>query len=549
MAQRLVTRRRFLILSGGLAAVGLAACSQPAAPAATTAPAPAKTSAPAPAATTAPAPAATTAPGPAATQAPAAAAAKKSLTAGFIAEQMQLDPHLLTAQTDQYTQHAVFNGLTAWDKEIKAQPDLAESWTNPDPKTWLFNLRQGVKFHNGREMVADDVKFSIDRIIQTGSKGKYAAYIVDVASVDVVSKYQVKINLKASSAPLLDNLTYCSIMPPEASDGDKQSKQPIGAGPYKFVERVPNRYIKFVKNPDYWRKPQNYPDELTFVPALEEATALANLKAGTIDYLDQIALKYATELESSPDIKLIDPYPGSASYTWTLMKNTAKPFDNVNMRMAVSYAIDRAAILRAVYYGHGEAHWNVFPMKHWAYAADIKGPEFNVDQAKKYLDAAKYGGEEIPYDIFTIQEYPQMAQLIQAMFKNVGLNVKIVQHEFAVWIQKVYQQHDFQLAQTSVAREWDADGLCVSCLYTKGSNNPGEYSSKDMDAAFDKGRQATSLDERKAAYKEVQRLYAQDQPHVKAVHRNIPGAYQAKKIKTINRSPSYMVYWRDLEMS
>ncbi|MHB1133376.1 MAG: ABC transporter substrate-binding protein [Chloroflexota bacterium] len=541
MAQRLVTRRHFLILGSGLAAVGLAACQQPAAPAATPAQAPAA------AATTSPA--ASQAPKPAATAAPAAPAAKKSLTAGFIAEQQQLDPHLLTAQTDQYTQHAVFNGLTAWDKEIKAQPDLAESWTTPDPKTWLFNLRQGVKFHNGREVVADDVKFSLDRIIQTGTKGKYAAYIVDIASVDVVSKYQVKLNLKAPSAPLLDNLTYCSIMPPEASDGDKQSKTPIGAGPYKFVERVPGRHIKFVKNPDYWRKPQNYPDELTFTPATEEATALANIKAGTLDYLDQLGMKYVTEVEGLPELKLIEPYPGSASYTWTLMKNTAKPFDNKDMRMAVSYAIDRAAILRAVYYGKGEAHWNVFPQKHWAFDASIKGPEFNVDQAKKHLEAAKYGGEEILYDIFTTQEYPQMAQLIQAMFKNIGLNVKIVQHEFAVWIQKVYQQHDFQIAQTSVAREWDADGLCISCLYTKGSNNPGEYSRKEMDAAFDQGRQATTLDERKVAYKEVQRLYAEDQPHVKAVARNIPGVYQAKKIKTINRSPSYMVYWRDLEMA
>jgi peptide/nickel transport system substrate-binding protein len=544
MAQRLVTRRRFLALSGSFAALGLAACSQPAAPAATTAP----TAAPKPAATTAPAAAGTTAPAAAATTAPAATTAKKSLTAGFVAEQIQLDPHLLTAQTDQNTQLAVFNGLTAWDKDIKVQPDLAESWTNPDPKTWLFNLRQGVKFHNGREMVADDVKASIDRIVKLGSKSKYASYIADVTSIDVVSKYQVKINLKATSAPLLDNLTYCSIMPAETLNDDTQSKTPIGAGAYKFVERVPNRYVKFVKNPDYWRKPQNYPDELTFVPATEEATALANLKAGTIDYLDQPAIKYLAELESSADVKLVECTPGVAAYSWTLMKNTAKPFDNVNMRMAVAYAMDRASLLRTVYFGHGEAGWNVFPAKHWAYAADIKGPEFNLDQAKKYLDAAKYDGAEIQYDIFTTGEWPQFGQLLQAMLKNAGLNIKLVQSEFAVWIQKVYTQHDFQIAQTSVNREWDPDGLCISCLYTKGSNNPGEYSSKDMDAAFDKGRQTTNIDERKAAYKEVQRLYAQDQPHVKGVHRNLPAGYLGKKIKTINRAPNFLTYWRDVEM-
>jgi len=473
---------------------------------------------------------------------------RKGLTAATTAEPIQLDPHLLTAAVDQNLQRTVFNGLTIWDKDMNVQPDLAESWSNPEPRTWLFNLRRGVRFHNGRELTAEDVKFSIDRIKEIGTRGKYAAYIVDVDSVDIVDTYQVRLNLKAPSAPLLDNLVYCSIVPREATENDGLSSMPIGAGPFKFVERIPNQRLVIVKNDDYWRQDVNYVDEITIVNAGEEQTAVANLKTGTIDYLDTVPSKFLRELESEPDIKLLYPNPGSTSYTWTLMKNTEPPFNNRDLRMAVAYGIDRQTLLRTIFFGAGEAHWNVFPKGHWAYAADIEGPEYNLDRAKQHLAASGYNGEEIVYKIFTLTFYPQMAQLIQSMLKDVGINLRIVQLEFATWIAEVYQRREFQIAQTSVLREWDPDGLCISCLYTNGSNNPGLYSDPEMDAAFDRGRQVTDREERKAAYREVQRLYARDQPHVKAVHINTPAAYNTRRVKYMDRGVA-QPNWRDVIMA
>jgi ABC-type transport system substrate-binding protein len=119
--------------------------------------------------------------------------------------------------------------------------------------------------------------------------------------------------------------------------------------------------------------------------------------------------------------------------------------------------------------------------------------------------------------------------------QDVGFNVRLEQLEFATWIEQVYQNHDFQIAQTSTAREWDPDGLTISCLSTGGSNNPGEYTNSEMDAAFERGRRATSIDERKAAYREVQEIYARDQPHVKAVSINAVGAFRTDQIAEMNR--------------
>ena len=140
--------------------------------------------------------AATTAPA-AATAAPVKAAAKKSLTMGTSAEAMQLDPHIVTASVDEHLATLAFSGLTTWDKDMNVVPDIAESWTNSDPNTWVFKIRKGMKFHNGRDLKAEDVKYSFDRILtEIGSKGRYAAMIYDVASVDQVDDYTGQVQLE-----------------------------------------------------------------------------------------------------------------------------------------------------------------------------------------------------------------------------------------------------------------------------------------------------------------------------------------------------------------
>lgn len=458
-----------------------------------------------------------------------------SLTVGLGTEPIEMDPHRLTANIDRQIQRSVFSGLTRWDLNMDPQPDLAASWeVSDDALTWTFTLREDVMFHNGRGMVADDVKFSIDRIKEIGAGGKYASYIADIESVEVVDDYTVQLNMLYPSGVLLNNLQVATVVPQE--EADNLSAHPVGTGPFKFVERVPNQHIILEKNPDYhgeWAV--DYVDTLTLTPATEEQTRIANLQTGDIAYSQSVPSPRIEEVEAMDNIELIGPTPGSASYTWLLMHNQRPPFNDINARMAVSYGTDREALLAAIYRGHGEAHWNPFPMEHWAYAADIEGPEYDLDRAKEFLAQSNYDGSEIVFKIFTTGQWVEYGELMHAMLLDVGFNVKLEQLEFATWIEQVYQQHDFQIAQTSTAREWDPDGLTISCLSTGGSNNPGEYSNPEMDAAFERGRQAVDIEERKEAYREVQRLYARDQPHVKAININSVGAFRTDQIGEMNR--------------
>src|SRR5690606_20584098 len=159
-------------------------------------------------------------------------------------------------------------------------------------------------------------------------------------------------------------------------------------------------------------------------------------------------------------------------------------FNDVNARLAVAGGTDRAALLQAIYRGHGEAPWNPFPQNHWAYAADIEGPGYDLDRAREYLQMSSLAGSVLVFNIFTTGQWVEYGELMHAVLLDIGFNVKLEQLEFATWIEQVYQNHDFQIAQTSTAREWDPDGLTISCLSTGGSNNPGEYSNPEMDAAF-----------------------------------------------------------------
>lgn len=344
----------------------------------------------------------------------------------------------------------------------------------------------------------------------------------------------MQLNMLYPSGVLLNNLQVATIVPEEAAEN--LSAEPVGTGPFKWVERIPNQHVQLEKNPDYYGDwAADYTDTLTLTPALEEQTRIANLQTGDIAYSQTIPSPRIEEVEGMDGISTIGPTPGSASYTWLLMHNQRAPFDDLNARMAVSYGTDREGLLAAIYRGHGEAHWNPFPKEHWAYAADVEGPVYDLDRAKEYLEMSSYDGSEIVFKIFTNGQWVEYGELMHAMLLDVGFNVKLEQLEFATWIEQVYQNHDFQIAQTSTAREWDPDGLTISCLSTGGSNNPGEYSNAEMDAAFERGRQSVDIEDRKAAYREVQELYARDQPHVKAVNINALGAYRTDQIAEMNR--------------
>jgi peptide/nickel transport system substrate-binding protein len=445
--------------------------------------------------------------------APAAAQAGGAVRINTSTDTQQLDPHLVTAWNDYSPWECIFSSLTALDRDFQPMPDLATSWTQPDPKTYIFQLRKGVLFHNGREMKAADVKFSYERIVSLGGRSKWYTLLLDLDRAEVLDDYRVRVSLKNPSAPFLANLAFAMIVAKE--NVDQIGLTPIGTGPFRFVERVPNSHVLVRKWDKFYVPGQPKVDEIRWVPVVEPATRVANLKTGTADIVSEVPYEAIRELRATPGITLYEPMAPSA-YSVIVLKH-APPLDNKKVRQALAQLVDRDAINRAVFFGVGSAEQgcNPFPIGHWAHS-DVACPKFDPDAAKRLLSEAGYpNGIELEWKAQSFPFMIKVAEISKETFRRGGVNLKLTQLEFATWIQQVYRDKQFQIAQTTFLREADPDGLVVSALFTGGQNNPGGYSTKEMDGLLTQGRGELNQEKRKAIYKRISEIVADDVPFIR----------------------------------
>jgi peptide/nickel transport system substrate-binding protein len=330
---RRLTRRTILGWSLGLAGLGLLEACSSAQPStgAPTQQAPAATSAPAattaPVATTAPAAQATTAPATAAASAPAAAAGPPKrggiFTFGTGQGFTTLDPHKPGLLNDQNAHHGLFDGLVRMNEQMEAQPALAESWQVPDPTTYIFKLRQGVKFHNGRELTADDVKFTLDRVVDTATASRWASLsLPQYDHSEVQDQYTLKLVNKAPFAPQIDGLAKVMIIPKEAAD--TIGTQPIGTGAFTFGEYVQDDHLTLNRFADYWDKDHVYLDTVV-MKTIKDATAVVEaLKSGGVDSVWQLSTPHADEVAKNPNLALYHG-PKNAVVQMLMIDNNQPP--------------------------------------------------------------------------------------------------------------------------------------------------------------------------------------------------------------------------------
>jgi peptide/nickel transport system substrate-binding protein len=444
---------------------------------------------------------------------PAAAQAGGTMRIDMSTDIQQLDPHLVTAWNDYCPWESMFSALTALDRDFQPVPDLAQSWTQPDPKTYVFQLRKGVLFHNGREMKAGDVKFSLERIQGLGGRSKWFTLILDLDKVEVLDDYRVRLNLKQPSAPFLANLAFATIVAQE--NVEKIGLEPVGTGPFRFVERVPNSHLLVRRWDRFYVAGQPKVDEIRWVPVTEPATRIANIKTGTAHISSEVQHWFLADLKATPGITLHEPKSSSA-YAVIQLKH-APPLDNKKVRQALAMLVDREALNRSVFYGVGTTAQgcNPFPVGHWAHA-DVDCPRYDPEGAKKLLAEAGFPqGLELEWKVQNFAQPIKIAEICKETFKRGGVNLKLTQLEFATWIQQVYRDKQFQIGQTTFLREADPDGLVVSALFTGGQNNPGGYSTKEMDTLLTQGRAELNVDKRKAIYKRIAEIVADEVPWIR----------------------------------
>jgi peptide/nickel transport system substrate-binding protein len=420
-----VTRRRFLqgiaVSAAALAVNQVIAACAPAAP----------TSAPA-AATSAPA-AATSVPATAPTVIKSPTAGGKAIWAISTGDPSCLAPYGILLGVAHDGKELMYDSLVQWDRDLKVQPALADSWSTPDDKTYIFNLKKGLKFHNGKEMDAEDVKYSVE--LMGGTKlpppGAAVAQYPAIISVDVVDKYTAKFNMKVPDPTVVGFLAwsrYSSIIPKGFYEsGVNPCFAATGTGPYKLVEYVANDHILMTKFADHWKKGSPNLDELTFKILTDESARVAALRSGAIDGGD-FSGDAAKTLKNDPNLVVLKGITSVPRVFQFTIKGDGKPWNDKRVRQAVSMAINRQDIIDKVYGGEAVLTGPIPP----GYG-DFSLPDatlqkyfkFDLPGAQKLMaDAGFKDGFDITVNT-TGLDYQQITEVLKEQLSKIGINVKI----------------------------------------------------------------------------------------------------------------------------
>ncbi|MEJ6489119.1 ABC transporter substrate-binding protein [Leucobacter sp. USCH14] len=379
----------------------------------------------------------------------------------------------------------VYEGLVELDQSGEIQPLLASEWTvSDDRKTYTFTLQEGVTFSNGDEFTADDVKFSFDRV-KTDWVSSLKAKMDVVESVEVVSPTEVAVTLsKPSNAWLFSLATPVGAIFSE--DGvDDLANTPVGTGPYAVESWTPNESLVFDTRDDYWGEAPGV--EQVTLRYFADATATTNaLQTGDVD---AIANLQAPELLSSfeSDDQFVVTTGTSSGEVSLSMNNKAAPFDDVRVRQAVLYALDKQAILDTAWNGYGSLV-ATYAAPTDPYYEDLNDAyPYDPEKAKELLQEAGQENLDITFTVPTRPYAQAVSEIVVSQLKDVGINATIESSEFpAVWLDEVFTKHDYQM--TTVLAVEARDILTVF-------NDPNYYIGYDNSKIAPIAEEADAADE------------------------------------------------------
>jgi len=449
-----------------------------------------------------------------------------------VTEVASLDPHVYVGSAWKVLIEAIYSPLVGYDTKGKIVPRIAERWETPDAKTTIFHLRKGVTFHDGTPLTAEDVKFSLERILDAKTGATLRTNLAGV-TVSVTGPSTVKVETAAPNAALLSVLALpeAAIVSKKWIDGGPNVKvQANGTGPFVLKAYEPSVRAMLGRNPNYFIKGQPYLDTVEFRMIKSDDARVNALRTNAVDMIDFVPWKDIDTLRRAPNI-VVDSSGGAFMNLW--FNATKKPYNDVRVRQAFAYAIDRDAISKAAFFGHGT------PIEGPPTASD--SPFYNKDLAKTYkydparakalLAAAGYpNGFDFEFLVFQgLGIYTSTAQIVQANLKDVGINAKIQLVEFADLLdRKNKANYDVMVYGVSM-KLTDPDAYA----YYLGADStywakPIGYRDDVLEELLSAGRSTVDLENRKVIYRKVEQRVMDTSPWVFINFREQAQAYNNK---------------------
>lgn len=430
----------------------------------------------------------------------------------------KLDPPTFLGIDDFVLGRSLYDSLTFVDHNLVPRPELAESWeASPDPRTWIFHLRRGVRFHHNREMDADDVVYTYRRILdpKTASPARVSLSVIE--KVEKLDKYTVRfvLNIPYADLPvLLGGNFHAKIIPHDRSDLDKN---PSGTGPFKLKEFVPGDRTTLVRNDAYWQADRPYLDEVRYLYMPEMASQVAGVIGGTLDMIHTPSAEVFPILESNPSVKVLTV--ASNAYQPIVMRMDRAPFNDNRVRLALKYCVDRAAMNRIVLRGHGSLG-NDHPIPPTSeYWTDMGIRPRDIAKAKELLADAGYSNG-LDLELFAWTGRPglvEQALTFQDMVKPANIRIQVRTLPSDVFLSKYYLKVDFFLSH------WNAraalDELLFIAYHSKAKWNESYWIDPDLDRLLESGRAELDFQKRKAFYAQIQKKFIEEGPVIIAYHR------------------------------
>jgi peptide/nickel transport system substrate-binding protein len=459
----------------------------------------------------------------------------QTLRIGLAEDPDMLDPTLARTFVGRIVFSALCDKLIDVDEKLNYVPQLATSYQwSADGKALTMKLRSDVTFHDGERFDAAAVKFNIERH-KTMQGSNRSGELRPVTSVDVIDPTTVRLNLSAPFTPLLASLADRAgmmVSPKAAQSGTSFASAPVCSGPFKFVERVAQDRIVFEKYAGYWNKAAIHFDRVVYTPIPDATVRLANLRSGQLDFIERVASSDIAKLATEPRFKVSKiteiGYQGITINLGKSDKAQANPLGrDSRVREAFELSLDRQGIVQVVMDGEAVAGNQWVPPTSSFYTKSNPVPKRDVAKAKALLKEAGVTNPSFTLMTPTTSDAQKIAQVVQAMAKEAGFDVKIQSTEFATSL-NLADKGDFDAYVLAWSGRADPDGNVYSFLACKQPLNYSGYCKPEVDALLNEARSKQTVADRLKAYEQVNKFAQTDNPILYLYHRNWLWAYNAK---------------------
>lgn len=485
-----------------------------------------------------------------------------ALSSSSIAEPINLIPAISSDSASHQVAGYIYNGLVKYDKDLNLTGDLASKWEiSKDNKSITFYLKKGVKWHDGVEFTAEDVKFTYEFMISDDTPTSYDGDFRKIKDFQVIDDYTVKVTYDKPYAPALNSWGMW-IMPSHLLKNTSATKstlqrKPIGTGPYILDEWDTGKSITLKAYDDYFEgKPKI--ERIIFRIIPDQATQFMELLNGSIDIMGLNPMQAAKQTSNSRYINQYNTYSYlDSAYTYVGYNLRKAPFDDVLVRRALSYATPKEDIVNGIIFGKGQVATGPYKPNTYWYNPNVERYDYNIEKAKSLLAQAGYkdsnndgilekNGKKLQFDLITNQgntTRSQIAEILQRSWAEIGVKVNIRILEWATFINEYINKGNFDAIVMGWNIVQDPDIFDVWSSSRCGGNGLNFicYKNEEVDRLLEVGQSTYDNAERKKAYDKIQEILAEDAPYTFLY---VPDSNTAlsKRFRNINPAPAGISY-------